>query len=119
MHTGKVRGVNSGRQLNLFSEFDYEKLSRMDGTVDGIRRRFGGDAVMRASFLGQPIDHMSGGISRNDPVEAAKASDVAISFTAGLESPCLINAKTTGLFVNTFARLHSFWSRPVIFLCSI
>lgn len=64
VHTGKVRGADSGRQLNLFSEFDYEKLSRMDGTVDGIRRRFGGDAVMRASFLGQPIDHMSGGISR-------------------------------------------------------
>ncbi|MCI8854570.1 MAG: hypothetical protein HFI32_13945 [Lachnospiraceae bacterium] len=36
----------------------------MDQTVDGIRRRFGGDAVMRAAFVNQPIDHMSGGISR-------------------------------------------------------
>lgn len=36
----------------------------MDETVDEIRRRFGMDALMRASFLHQPIDHMSGGISR-------------------------------------------------------
>lgn len=64
VHTGKVCGTDFGRQLNLFDEIDYEKLSRMDETVDGIRRRFGTDAVMRATFLEQPIDHMSGGISR-------------------------------------------------------
>lgn len=64
VHTGRVSGAGSGRQLNLFDAVDYEKLSRMDETVDGIRRRFGADAVMRAAFLGQPIDHMSGGISR-------------------------------------------------------
>ena len=64
VHTGRVSGAGSGRQRNLFGAVDYEKLSRMDETVDGIRRRFGTDAVMRAAFLGQPIDHMSGGISR-------------------------------------------------------
>ena len=53
-----------GRQLSIFDEIDYEKLSRMDQTVDGIRDRFGADAVMRAVFLNRPIDHMSGGISR-------------------------------------------------------
>ena len=36
----------------------------MDETIDNIRERYGIDAVMRASFLNQPIDHMSGGISR-------------------------------------------------------
>lgn len=64
VHTGRVSGTGSGRQLNLFEEIDYEKLSRMDETVDGIRKRFGTDAVMRATFQDQPIDHMSGGISR-------------------------------------------------------
>lgn len=64
VHTGKVSGADPGRQLNLFDEIDYEKLSRMDETIDGIRRRFGTDAVMRAAFLGRSIDHMSGGISR-------------------------------------------------------
>lgn len=64
VHTGRVSEAGFGRQLNLFDEIDYEKLSRMDETVDGIRKRFGTDAVMRATFLDQPIDHMSGGISR-------------------------------------------------------
>lgn len=64
VHTGRVSGTGSGRQMNLFEEIDYEKLSRMDETLDGIRKRFGTDAVMRAAFLDQPIDHMSGGISR-------------------------------------------------------
>lgn len=35
----------------------------MDETVDAIRERYGCDAVMRAVFLNQSIDHMSGGIS--------------------------------------------------------
>ena len=64
VHTGRVNGADSGRQLSLFDEIDYEKLSRMDETVDEIRKRFGTDAVMRALFLNQSIDHMSGGISR-------------------------------------------------------
>lgn len=64
VHTGRVSEAGFGRQLNLFDEIDYEKLSKMDETVDGIRKRFGIDAVMRATFLDQPIDHMSGGMSR-------------------------------------------------------
>lgn len=64
VHTGRISEADFGRQLKLFDEIDYEKLSRMDETVDGIRKRFGTDAVMRAVFLDQPIDHMSGGISR-------------------------------------------------------
>lgn len=48
----------------MFEEIDFEKLERMDKTVDSLRKRFGMDSVMRAAFLKQPIDHMSGGISR-------------------------------------------------------
>lgn len=64
VHTSRVSGEDSGRQLNIFGGIDYEKLFRMDETVDQIRKRFGIDAVMRAAFLNQAIDHMCGGISR-------------------------------------------------------
>ena len=40
---------------------DYEKLFRLDRTIDDIRDCFGMDAVKRAVFLGRAIDHMSGG----------------------------------------------------------
>ena len=36
----------------------------MDTTIDSIRRRYGKDSVKRAVFVGDKIDHMSGGISR-------------------------------------------------------
>lgn len=52
------------RQIELFDPVDYEKKERMDKAIDDIRKRYGNDAVMRASFLGTAIDHMNGGISR-------------------------------------------------------
>ena len=64
VHTGRADGSDFGRQLNIFDQTDYEKLLKLDKTVDGLRSRFGNDAVMRAAFLDQPIDDMSGGISR-------------------------------------------------------
>ena len=64
VHTSRVNDADMGRQLSIFDEIDYEKLNRMDQTVDEIRNRFGEDAVMRAVFVGQSIDHMSGGVSR-------------------------------------------------------
>ena len=64
IHTSRIRdGVNL-RQLDMFDERDYEKIHKMDLTVDSIRKRYGNDSVMRASFLHTPIDHLSGGISR-------------------------------------------------------
>lgn len=57
-------GDGEARQLNIFDRTDYEKLERLDAALDYIRKRHGQDAVMRASFLDSPIDHMSGGISR-------------------------------------------------------
>ncbi len=64
VHTARIRGGEAYRQRSIFDETDYEKLSGLDETIDHIRDRFGMDAVKRAVFLGQAIDHMSGGISR-------------------------------------------------------
>lgn len=64
IHTSRVRDGFNMRQLDMFDTTNYEKLEKMDAAVDRIRRRYGIDSIMRASFLGTPIDHMSGGISR-------------------------------------------------------
>ncbi len=64
VHTSRVREGDLSRQISLFDKVDYGRLAELDGTVDAIRERFGVDALMRAAFLNQPIDHMSGGISR-------------------------------------------------------
>ena len=64
MHTGKVLDGDIFRQLDLFDDTDYDKLAKADATLDEIRERFGIDAVKRAVFVDSPIDHMSGGISR-------------------------------------------------------
>ncbi len=70
IHLSQMTGMSS-RQASLFDKKDYEKLERFDKAVDEIRRRFGNDAIQRASFLKSPgnrqdryFDHMGGGISR-------------------------------------------------------
>lgn len=64
IRTGRLETGGDMRQLDLFDRTDYSKLERRDAAVDQIRHRFGIDAVKRASFLKSPIDHMSGGVSR-------------------------------------------------------
>lgn len=64
IHTGRIRDGVDMRQIDMFDDTDYEKLGRMDRTVDRIRERYGRDSVKRAAFTGSKIDHMSGGISR-------------------------------------------------------
>lgn len=64
LHTGRLKDGLDMRQIDMFDDTDYEKLERRDAAIDQIRRRFGIDSVKRASFLCSPIDHMSGGISR-------------------------------------------------------
>lgn len=64
IHTSRVQDVDFTRQMNLFDATDYEKLTKLDETIDSIRGRFGMDAVKRAVFVDQQIDHMCGGISR-------------------------------------------------------
>lgn len=64
IHTSRVKDGINMRQLDMFDATDYEKLEKMDAAVDRIRGRYGIDSVKRAAFVGSPIDHMSGGISR-------------------------------------------------------
>ena len=64
IHTGRVKEEAVLRQQDMFDTVDYERLEKLDETVDSIRMRYGIDAVKRAVFANSPIDHMSGGISR-------------------------------------------------------
>lgn len=64
IHTSRVKDGFNMRQLDMFDTIDYEKMEKMDAAVDRIRKRYGIDSVKRAAFIGSPIDHMSGGISR-------------------------------------------------------
>ena len=64
IHSSRVKDGFNMRQLDMFDATDYEKLEKMDAAVDRIRGRYGIDSVKRAAFVGSPIDHMSGGISR-------------------------------------------------------
>lgn len=64
IHTSRVQADGFFRQLCFWDCADYETCKKMDAAVDQIRERYGIDAVKRAVFLGQDIDHMSGGISR-------------------------------------------------------
>lgn len=64
LHTGRIRDGENMRQMDMFDTGDYEKLEKLDHAIDAIRRRYGIDAVKRACFVNSPIDHLSGGISR-------------------------------------------------------
>lgn len=64
IHTSRIRDGMNMRQIDMFDTTDYEKLEKLDNTVDTIRRRYGNDSIKRAVFIGSRIDHMSGGISR-------------------------------------------------------
>ena len=61
IQTGRLSEQGVTRQLQLFDNTDYEKLERLDSAVDKIRKRFGNDAVKRASFvMEEKLDHMPG-----------------------------------------------------------
>lgn len=64
IHTSRIREYDFTRQMNMFDEDDYEKLECADRMVDSIRNKYGIDSIKRAVFADGPIDHMSGGISR-------------------------------------------------------
>ena len=53
IQTAKVTKDGDNRQMSLFDDTDYEKLERLDRTMDSIREKFGAGAVQRASFLQQ------------------------------------------------------------------
>lgn len=56
--------ADAGRQYNLFDMEKYDRLETLNRTVDGIRKRYGEDAVFRASFLKSNVGHMSGGLDK-------------------------------------------------------
>lgn len=62
IHTSKIVSGSSIRQINMFDMNRYERLSKLDATVDQVRERYGDDSILRAIFLKNPIYHMSGGI---------------------------------------------------------
>ena len=71
IHTSQISS-DPYRQMNLFDVINYEKQKKLEVAVDSVRKRYGQDAVMRASFLKSDsekdwtwIDHMGGGISRD------------------------------------------------------
>lgn len=74
IHTGRVQHDGFFRQASLFEKADYEKLEKADRMVDALRKRYGMDSVMRATFLQQPIDCMSGGISSAKHLRLEKRS---------------------------------------------
>jgi len=63
IHTSRIVRGETGKQINLFDMNRYEKLAKLDKTVDMIRERYGEDSIKRAVFLDGPVYHMSGGIS--------------------------------------------------------
>ncbi len=64
IQVSKVTSGQEQRQLDLFTTTTYEKWEEVDIAIDQLRNRFGMDVIKRATFLESPIDHMSGGVSR-------------------------------------------------------
>lgn len=59
----RLLGVRAGlvtdddsRQLNMFDMNSFEKLSKLDNTIDSIRKKFGDNSVIRASLLNSNIE---------------------------------------------------------------
>lgn len=63
VHTSRVQ-ADAGRQYNLFDLQKYDRLETLNRTVDDIRKKYGEDAVFRASFLESSVSHMSGGLDK-------------------------------------------------------
>lgn len=64
VHTSKVQ-EDAARQYNLFDLQKYDRLEKLDKTIDEIRARFGEDSIFRACFLDSNISHMSGGLDKD------------------------------------------------------
>lgn len=63
VHVSKV-SADIGRQYNLFDLQKYDRLEKLNHTVDAIRKKYGEDAIMRASFLKDSVPHMGGGLDK-------------------------------------------------------
>lgn len=63
VHTSKVES-DAGRQYNLFDLQKYDRLEKLNRTIDKIRGKYGEDAIFRAGFLKSNVTHMSGGLDK-------------------------------------------------------
>ena len=70
----QVTRLSSGtqRQYSLFDEHDYDRLEKLDTTVDAIREKYGEDAFVRATFLSGDTKSMAGGLSKERRTGVAK-----------------------------------------------
>jgi len=64
VHVSKV-SADTGHQYNLFDMQKYDRLEKLNHTIDKIRGKYGEDSIMRASFLKSNIPHMGGGLDKN------------------------------------------------------
>lgn len=76
VHTSRVE-TDAGRQYNLFDLQKYDRLETLNRTMDEIRRKYGEDAVFRASFLKSNVAHMSGGLDKERRSGVTIGIDVA------------------------------------------
>lgn len=53
------------RQYNIFDEYKYDRLSKLDTTIDAIREKYGEDCIFRACFINDKFTHMAGGHSKD------------------------------------------------------
>ena len=63
----QVTRLQSGdyRQYSLFDAAQYDRLEKLDSTVDSIREKFGEGAIIRAAFVDDPQRSMAGGLSKH------------------------------------------------------
>ena len=62
------------RQVSLFEAADYEKLSKLDKTVDALREKYGEGVIRRARFTGADTV-LAGGLSRERRTGITKPLD--------------------------------------------
>ena len=65
----------SVRQESFFDAADYEKLSKLDKTVDALREKYGEQALFRAAFLSGDTPNMAGGLSKHRRTGITKPVD--------------------------------------------
>ena len=64
VHTSGVQ-KDGIRQYNLFDMHKYDRLEKLDRTVDQIRAKYGEDSIFRACFLKSNVTHMGGGLDKD------------------------------------------------------
>ncbi len=53
-------------QLSLLKDNRAERMNRMDQVIDMVRKNFGDDSIIRATFINSPVKAFSGGVVEKD-----------------------------------------------------